>query len=671
MGLPATDGTRQGTLRGLIPEDLVRFAWLSEIALAPDGRRVAYTVRRPDVARNSYQVDLYLLELSSGSLLRLTTGTGSASSPAWSRDGERLAFVWRTDGETTIRVATREGARLAVWRVGGRVPVHLDWSPDGRHLAFSCWTEVESGSGPRPSPGIPAPTLRIVRRLRYKQDGAGWVQDRFRHIHVLDLASGDICQLTDGECDYGEPRWSWDGAKIAFVAVAREQNTLLGQGQILIHDCQTGETQPLIPDWHGAAVSPQWRRDDRAIAFAGYLGDPPVNRRRFYHVWSYDLESGRAAELTADLDQTVGNYAVADQRAGLTNVTVQWPAGSGPIYFLLSERGATHLFHVDEDGASTRVVGGPVVVFEYSVAGSGPLVYGAAHPASIGELYLLDAGTERRLTDLNPWLRSCRLSPPQEYSYKGLDGALVHAWEIKPLDFDPEKRYPAIVYVHCSMFSWDFSLEFQCLANAGYVVAYFNQRGTTAGYGQEHAMGNYYGKHLREYEEIMLGVDDLVTRPYVDPARLGVTGGSCGGFMTNWIVGHTDRFAVAVTQRSISNLVSKFGTSDNGPEQAVSEGASPPWVDVETLWSSSPLAYVGQMNTPLLILHASEDHRCSVNQAEELFAALRWLGKPVEMVIFLGESHGLSRGGRPGNRIERLKRIRNWFDNHIGERRGR
>jgi dipeptidyl aminopeptidase/acylaminoacyl peptidase len=516
-------------------------------------------------------------------------------------------------------------------------------------------------------PGIPAPEMRVVRRLRYKQNGAGWMENRYRHIHVLDLDSGDVEQVTDGECDYVDPCWSWDGHRIAIAAFAREQNTLLGQGQILILDWQTGEIEALIPDWRGAAVSPQWRADDGAIAFAGYLGEPPVNRRRFYHVWLYDIESGQATDMTVDQDQTVGNYAVSDQRPGLTNVTVSWPSGKGRIYFLLTELGATHLCSVSQSAEFQREVGGHNVTFAYSPAVGGAVAYGQASPTNIGDLYLLRDGKSERLTDLNPWLRSRQLSYPREYWYQGLDDKAVHAWEIRPLVFREENKYPAIVYVHCSMFSWDFSHEFQCLANAGYVVAYFNQRGTTAGYGQEHAFGNYYGKHVKEFDEIMLGVDDLVRQPYVAPDRMGVTGGSCGGFMTNWIVGHTNRFAVAATQRSVVNLVSKFGTSDNGPEQATSEGAEAPWVDVDTLWRSSPLAYAHQVRTPLLIVHSEEDHRCPLSQAEELFAALRWLGREVELIVFEGEHHGLSRSGRPGNRIERQRRIMAWFKRYLGQ----
>jgi dipeptidyl aminopeptidase/acylaminoacyl peptidase len=657
---------REATVRGLVPEDLLKFCWLEEIAFTPDGQRVAYSVRRPDGGRNDYQTDVYLIELETRTPHKLSIGIGQGGSLSWSRDGQRLAFVWRGVEQTSVEIVAADGTPWRSYLVDGAAPTGLDWSPDGSRLACSRWTHVRGANEPGVRPGVPAPTVRVVRRLRYKQDGVGWVEDRYRHIWVLELGTGTWVQLTDGECDYSDPRWSWGGSKIAFTATAREQNTSLGQGQILLCHYASGRIERLIPEWQGAAVCPQWRADDGAVVFAGHAGAPPVNRRRFYHVWLHELDGGHTRELTADLDQTVGNYAVADQRAGLTNITVKWPGGQGRIYFLLTEQGATHLYSVTEEGEWRQEVGGKGVVFEYAPSETGRVAYGRANPTSIGELYLLEGGSSEPLTRLNPWLESRRLSEPQEYWYAGVEGKQIHAWEIKPLAYEEGKRYPTIVYVHCSMFSWDFNHEFQCLANAGYAVAYFNQRGTTAGYGQAHALGNYYGKHVAEFEEIMLGVDDLVQRPYVDAGRLGVTGGSCGGFMTNWIVGHTDRFAAAVTQRSVTDLVSKYGTSDNGPEQAESEGACAPWMDLDRLWDSSPIAYAHQIHTPLLIIHSEEDHRCALGQAEELFAALRWMERKVELVIFEGESHGLSRGGHPGNRIERQRRILDWFNRHIG-----
>ncbi|MEO0565145.1 MAG: S9 family peptidase, partial [Chloroflexota bacterium] len=449
------------------------------------------------------------------------------------------------------------------------------------------------------------------------------------------------------------------GDRLAFVGMAREQNVPLGYGQVFICDVDGGEPRLLVPDWQGTAVSPVWGGDDKYIAFAGHNQPPPVNRRNFWQPHLADVEAGTAIKLGEDIDEEVGNYAVADQRAGLANVTMKWAAGDEWIYFLMTEKGATNLFRIDTSGNYERLVHGNSVTFEYSPAVGGVVAYGQADPTNPGELFIWNNGEVEKLTDLNPWLRDVSLAAPESYYYKGVDDADVHGWLIKPLNFQPGRKYPTVLYVHCSMFSWDFNHEFQVYANAGYVVAYFNQRGTTAGYGQAwtHAsMGDQGGK---DYEEIMLGVDDLIARGFVDESRMGVTGGSCGGFMTNWIVGHTDRFAAAVTQRSISNEVSHFGTADIGPECTEGETGTNPWKDMESIWRQSPIAYAQQVTTPLLIIHSDEDYRCPLEQAEQLFAALRWMGKTVEMVIFEGENHGLSRGGRPGNRIERQRRILN------------
>ena len=657
---------RDQTLRGLIPEDLIRFSWLEEIAQAPDGRQVAYTVRRPDVEHNGYRTDAYLLDIESGVGRKLTNEPGMAGALAWSRDGARLAYVWRDQDKSGIQIVSAEGAPERSYLVSGPAPAELDWSPDGTRLACSRWTELRRDEPQGVRAGIPAPTIRVVTRLRYKMDGVGWVESSYRQIWLLELSTGDFTPLTDDECDYSQPRWSWDGRRLAFTCATREMDVPMGHGQIVICDLAGGEGAPMISGWQGIAHCAQWRADDKAIVFTGHNESPPVNNRIFSHIWICDLQTGQARDLSFDKDEEVGNYCVADQRAALTNITVKWPEGKGPIYFLLTEKGACQLYSTTEAGGCQLEAGGQSVHFEYSPATKGRIVCGMGDPSNPGDLYLLAHGASRRLTNLNPWLNSRKLSAPQEYWYDGVDGAKIHAWIIKPVDFRGGKRYPAVLEVHCSQFSWDFCLEFQCLAAAGYVVAYFNQRGTTAGYGQAWTRASEGDQGGQDYEEIMLGVDDLVGRPYVDAARLGVTGGSCGGFLTNWIIGHTDRFKAAVTQRSISNEISCYGTSDLGPEMIEGETEATPWTDLAKMWKQSPLAYADKIHTPLLILHATEDHRCPLEQAEQLFAALRWLRREVEMVIFVGENHGLTRGGLPGNRIEHLRRIVGWFRKYLG-----
>lgn len=654
--------------RGLIPEDLMRFRWLDEIALAPDGKTVAYTVRAPSAEINGYITHLYLHDLGEDTTLRVTSGLGQASSLAWRPDSTQIAYAWKDAVNTSVQVMSVADGTVNTYPVRGAPMSGLDWSPDGKRLVGVRWTPMQPPEDRGPLPGIPEPTVKVVRRLRYRRDGMGWVHDKYAQIWVLELETGDLIQVTHSECDYGSPKWSQNGERLAFVGTAREQNVPLGYGQIFVCDFPGGEPRLLLPDWQGTAVSPVWGENDKFIAFAGHNYPPPVNRRNFWQPHLADVEAGTAKKLGEDIDEEVGNYAVADQRAGLANVTVKWAAGDSYIYFLLTEKGATNLYRIDTSGSYECLVSGESVTFDYSPAVGDVVAYGQADPTNPGELYIWRSGTAEKLTDLNPWLRDHTLSAPESYYYDGVDGAKVHAWLIKPLDFEEGRKYPTVVYVHCSMFSWDFNHEFQVYANKGYAVAYFNQRGTTAGYGQAwtHAsMGDQGGK---DFEEVMLGVDDLVARGFIDEDRLGITGGSCGGFMTNWAIGHTDRFAAAVTQRSIVNQISMFGTSDIGPECTEGETATNPWRDLESSWEQSPIAHIANVTTPLLIIHSDEDWRCPLEQAEQMFAALRWMGKTVEMVVFEGESHGLSRGGRPGNRIERQRRILDWFQKHMGTR---
>ena len=332
----------------------------------------------------------------------------------------------------------------------------------------------------------------------------------------------------------------------------------------------------------------------------------------------------------------------------------------------MTEQAATNLYRIDVKGKKELLIKGEQVVFEYSPAVGGNVAYGLADPSSPGDIYIWEQGESSCLTDLNPWLRDHWLATPEMYWFDAGQGEKVHAWLMKPPGFDEKRKYPLVLYVHCSMFSWDFNHEFQSLANAGYLVAYFNAIGSTAGYGQAWTVASEGDQGGRDYEQTMVGVDELIARGYVDEKRMGVTGGSCGGFMTNWIVGHNDRFAAAVAQRSIVNHLNKIGTADNGPEGTRNETGEDPWSNLEQVWSQSPIAYAEDMHTPLLIVHSDEDHRCPLEQAEQLFAVLRWMGREVELVIFEGENHGLSRGGRPGNRIERLRRISGWFDKHLG-----
>jgi dipeptidyl aminopeptidase/acylaminoacyl peptidase len=659
------------TTRGLVPNDLVYFRWLDEMTVSPDGKQVAYTVRRVDDSRSGYVVDVFIQPLASGQpARRVTSGNSSASSLAWSTDSSKLAFVESEKGVTTVRVVYAGGGTGSdqSFVVQGPAPSALDWSPDGRMLACVRWTEVKRGNEPVYGDPWPiAPQMRVITRGVYKLNGVGFIENKYKHIWLLDLVTGHWQQITDGEWDHGQPRWSPSGTRLLFVRTERELNTAIGAGELVIWQLEDASAITPLDHWYGIAQSPIWAPDESALIFTANPGPVLQNWRTYSSVYRYDFATGEVVDLLPDVNEAVGNYAVADQRKGLSNITVRWANGTDLIYFLLTIQGAVHLYAMRPDGTQRhKVVGEKNVIFDFAPTAN-HVVYGQADTQNPGDLYILEQGQTRRLTNLNPWLKSRQLSTPEEYWYKGLEGADVHAWMMKPVRFEEGKRYPLILQVHCSMFSWDFNFENHVMTQAGFAVAYFNQRGTTAGYGEPWTEASLGQVPDVEYQEIMIGVDDMLARfPFVDEKRMGVTGGSCGGILTNWIVTHTDRFAAAVTQRSITNYVSRIGAGDTGPLHELSELKTHPWENLQYVWQRSAISHAANVTTPLLIVHSDEDHRCPIEQAEEFFTVLRWMGKTVEFCWFQGESHDLTRAGRPQNRVEHMRRIIGWFVKYLG-----
>jgi dipeptidyl aminopeptidase/acylaminoacyl peptidase len=308
------------------------------------------------------------------------------------------------------------------------------------------------------------------------------------------------------------------------------------------------------------------------------------------------------------------------------------------------------------------------VAYDFDVQ-AGRLVACLADPACPGEVHLAENGGERKLTDLNPWLRDRYLARPRRLQLKARDGLGLEGWLLEPPGFDPRVKHPLVMEIHGgphSQYGWAFFHEFQVLAGMGFCVFYVNPRGSD-GYGEEFKRAVVRDWGGRDYEDLMTALDQLIAGgEFVNEARMGVGGGSYGGYMTNWIIGHTDRFSAAVAMRSLSNLVSEYAQHDIVPWGQLEMGP-PPWPDLDELWRRSPIRYVQQMRTPLLLTHGEMDLRCAISQAEELFGALRLLGREVELVRFPGESHDVSRSGRPDRRLERLRRVASWFAAHLLE----
>jgi dipeptidyl aminopeptidase/acylaminoacyl peptidase len=653
------------SLSPLTPEDLYEFRFLTDAQISPDGARVAYAVKIVNQERDGYRGAIWTMP-SDGSRepVQLTSGVGQDSAPRWSPDGLRIAFL-------SDRGEARKGKRRAPRNIylldleGGEARpltaltedcADLAWSPDGRTLAFVARDAKTAGDD----------DVRVYDRLRYKTDEGGLLDGRHKHVWLVALDGAVPRQLTDGDWDDAQPHFSPDGREIAFVSNRTPERDLNTVNDIHVVTLD-GEVRR-ISDGKGSYGNPTWSPDGAAILVYGT--DMAIgSSARNIHVWSFPRAGGAGRDLLAGWDRTVGSSVISDMRAQAQ--TLPPAMRDGRVLFLGSDQGTANAYSCAASGGDVRAetMGAHQVVSWSLDRAHTKLAAILATATEPGDLFVGEVGaTLRRLTCLNEELLGARhIAAPERVEFEGADGWKIEGWLLKPRGFDPAKKWPLVLEVHGgphTAYGHSFFHEFQVLSGRGYAVLYLNPRGSHA-YGQrfvEACVGDWGGK---DYEDLMAGVDHALAMGWVDERRLYITGGSYGGFMTNWVIGHTDRFRAAATQRSISNNISAYGTSDIGWHFWEHEmGDATPWRDEEKLVFRSPLTYVRNVKTPLLILHAERDLRCPIEQAEQLFAALKVLGKEAVFVRFPEDNHDLTRGGKPTHRVEHCRRIADWFDSH-------
>jgi dipeptidyl aminopeptidase/acylaminoacyl peptidase len=424
-----------------------------------------------------------------------------------------------------------------------------------------------------------------------------------------------------------------------------------------------------ITNGEGSYGNPSWSPDGAVITAYGTERAIGASARNI-HLWAFPRKGGPGRDLLESWDRSVGSSVISDMRAHAQTLPPAWTP-DGRILFLGSDQGTANAYSCAATGGDVRAetIGAHQVVswsLDRSRRRFAAIVATTTDPGNlfVGEV----GGAMRKASCLNDeFLASKYIAEPERIEFTGADGWKIEGWLMKPRGFDPAKKWPLVLEIHGgphTAYGHSFFHEFHVLAGHGYAVLLTNPRGSHA-YGQrfvEACVGDWGGK---DYEDLMAGVDHALALGWVDPKRLYVTGGSYGGFMTNWIIGHTDRFRAAVTQRSISNNISAFGTSDIGWHFWEHEmGDATPWRDAEKLVFRSPLTYITRVKTPLLILHAERDLRCPIEQAEQLFTALKVLGKEAVFVRFPEDNHDLTRGGKPKHRVEHARRIADWFDAH-------
>lgn len=659
--------------RRITAEDLYEFQVVSEPQISPDGQHVIFCVQRVEQKTEKKYTNLWLVP-SDGSQppRQFTYGKQNDTHPRWSPDGTQIAFL-------SNRLDEKQAQIFLIPLHGGEARPLTDmtgsfasfaWSPDGAQLV--CQFRKKDAEAIAREKDEQKKKLGIVARhitsVDYRFDGAGYRPQEKWHIWTVDAQSGTGKQLTDGEFDETEPTWSPDGRSILFISNRHPRADFeLDATELYTIPATGGEMQP-VPADYGRKNAPSYSPDGQWIA---YLGRP--QKGKWYqnaYLYLVPAGGGAARNVTAALDLHLSSVTNGDVNDPAASKPV-WANDSQALFSVATLRGDQPLLRLTLDGKAATLAGDGVIGgFSFS-ADQQMVAYVKQDLYDPGQIWVQDvrSGQARPLTQFNAdLLAQLDLGRVEAVQFTTPDGARLDGWITYPPGFDPSKRYPSILEIHGgpqTQYGRTFMHEFFYLAAHDYVVYWCNPRGSQ-GYGEAFA-GAIYGRWgTVDYDDIMAWADYMAAQPTIDPARMGVTGGSYGGYMTTLIIGKTDRFQAAVAQRAVTNVISFYGSSDlNWGAEYLMGVEAPPWEALEAYWAMSPMKYVGNAKTPTLLIHSEQDLRCDKEQSEQVFVALRRQNVDAELVLFPEESHGLSRNGRTDRRIARLHHILRWFERYL------
>jgi dipeptidyl aminopeptidase/acylaminoacyl peptidase len=674
--------------RGFAADSLLDWHFVGDARISPDGKRIAYVHVSVNRELDTYDRDLWLAEQDSAAR-QLTSGTHDDETPRWSPDGMRLAFGSNRSGKRQVHVLDLEGGEPWQLTADQEGVAAFAWSPDGKRILFTSNTALAGDTGYEPDAARPAKDSSrakpafVTERLVYRNDGApGYRGVRRTHIWVVAADRGAKQpgrRITSGDFDTDDPAWSSDGKLIYFSAVRREDAEYQAEDSEIFSVPADGEpvltalTKRRGPD-EGPLPSP----DGKWIAYTGYDQAEPLRSSSVTNLYVMRTDGSQGRQLAPSFDRNVGETLLVDAAAPrVGGERIAWSADSRRIFLVAADRGQSQLSAVDVAKGDIA----PVTSFaqgelrEFSLSRAGVVAGVFSGPTQPGEVFSFALATPARERWRQVSNHASGLAPEdgfaayEELWYDSFDGHRIQGWVIKPPGYETTRRYPAILYIHGgphAMYGTSFFHEFQVLAHAGFVVLITNPRGST-GYGGEFANVIQYRYPGDDYRDLMTAVDLMIERGIADSARLGVAGGSGGGLLTSWTVGQTDRFKAAVVERAVTNWHSFVGTSDLNYYFVTHWFKDFPWRDSADYLARSPLSQVDKVKTPVLVIHNEADYRTALDQGLQFYTALKMLKKPAKLAVFPESSHGMSREGRPSQRVERLKLIEEWFRERLKE----
>ena len=642
--------------------DVFELEYATDPQIASDGEHIAYVRRSNDIMTDRTRSNIWLLRADGSDHRPLLSGTANYSSPRWSPDGTRLAYLSNEERGSQLYVRWMDTGQTALLTNIQNSASNISWSPDGQTIAFNMNVEFDSKPFSVSMPDKPegadwSPAFKYVTETRYQADGSGILEPAYSHVFVVPAEGGTPRQLTQGNFNHrSQLSWTPDSEEILFSANRNENWALQSREADLFAVNLAGELRQITSE-PGVETAPQVSPDGRLIAYGKTDNAKLAYRNRYLHVIGVDGSGDK--NLSADIDNSLSDW--------------RWD-GNSALYYQVTNRGIAEVARVSLDGGHQTIASGmggeslgrPYTSGSYSAA-SNLVVVTKGSDTRPADLFAIRNRSETRLTELNEdLLAHKKLGQVHEIIYdSSIDGEEIQGWYLTPPDYDPEQSYPLILEIHGgphSAYGPHFSAEMQRMAAAGYVVFFNNHRGSTS-YGERFAL-LLQNKYSSEYDfaDHMSGIDVLIEQGIADPDRLYITGGSAGGIAAAYAIGLTDRFKAAAVAKPVVNWVSKVLTADSGIGQIANQFPGMPWENIDDYWQRSPLSLIPNMTTPTLLMTGEADRRTPISETEQMYQALKIQGVDVVMVRVPGSPHGIA--GRPSRLIGKVENILAWFERY-------